>query len=137
MPLGVVRHGSGGTHGACPFPRRLILNAVSSPFDLIFWSDKVYVNVGRAKHLLRLEDVKFAHQIDQRLRRTLITLQGLALRSGKDTLRSLRSFPCILIVTGCNSAATRSGAGLAPRGRPLGLREGSPFLNWCSRGGRP
>jgi hypothetical protein len=54
--------------------------AVSSPFDLISRFDKVYVNFGRAKHLLRLEDVKFAHQIDQRLRRTLITLQGLVHR---------------------------------------------------------
>ena len=53
---------------------RTFPKAVSSPFDLIFWSAKVYVNFGRAKHLLRLEDVKFAHQIDQRLRRTLITL---------------------------------------------------------------
>jgi hypothetical protein len=50
------------------------------PLILFFRSAKVYVNFGRAKHLLRLEDVKFAHQIDQRLRRTLITLQGLVLR---------------------------------------------------------
>jgi hypothetical protein len=50
------------------------------PLTLFFRFDKVYVNFGRAKHLLRLEDVKFAHQIDQRLRRTLITLQGLVLR---------------------------------------------------------
>ena len=61
---------------------RTFPKAVSSPFDLIFWSDKVYVNVGRAKHLLRLEDVKFAHQIDQRLRRTLITSRPCPARPG-------------------------------------------------------
>src|SRR5580693_3347784 len=53
---------------------------VPSLLALISWPADVQSEDARVERLLRLEDVEFAHQVDQRLCRTLITLQGLVLR---------------------------------------------------------
>jgi hypothetical protein len=95
---------------------------------------------GRPEFLFKSDEAEFAHEVDQRLCRALITPQGLVLRDLKQGFhkRHLALLPLHLDCDRLQQRTSKVRRGLAAAGRPaLGLREGSPFLNWCSCGGRP